>query len=76
MNAFLQPLNPVKAPHCGAPIDTLPRLPRDAQGPVFREPWEAQAFAMCLALYERGLFTLGRMGRCPEPPDPAGAGRW
>ena len=26
-------------------------------GPVFREPWEAQAFAMTLALYERGLFT-------------------
>jgi nitrile hydratase accessory protein len=24
---------------------------------VFREPWEAQAFAMTLALYERGLFT-------------------
>ena len=25
--------------------------------PVFREPWEAQAFAMTLALHERGLFT-------------------
>jgi len=24
---------------------------------VFREPWEAQAFAMALALHERGLFT-------------------
>ena len=23
----------------------------------FREPWEAQAFAMALALHERGLFT-------------------
>jgi nitrile hydratase accessory protein len=32
-------------------------VPRDADGPVFREPWEAQAFAMTLALYERGLFT-------------------
>ena len=31
--------------------------PRDASGPVFREPWEAQAFAMTLALHERGLFT-------------------
>src|SRR5262249_47276843 len=31
--------------------------PRDADGPVFREPWEAQAFAMTLALYDRGLFT-------------------
>ncbi len=24
---------------------------------MFREPWEAQAFAMTLALYDRGLFT-------------------
>jgi nitrile hydratase accessory protein len=24
---------------------------------VFREPWEAQAFAMTLCLHERGLFT-------------------
>jgi nitrile hydratase accessory protein len=32
-------------------------LPTDENGPVFREPWEAQAFAMTLALYERGLFT-------------------
>jgi nitrile hydratase accessory protein len=24
---------------------------------VFREPWEAQAFAMTLALHERGLFS-------------------
>ncbi|HEY6256700.1 MAG TPA: nitrile hydratase accessory protein [Xanthobacteraceae bacterium] len=32
-------------------------LPRDDAGPVFREPWEAQAFAMALALSERGLFT-------------------
>jgi nitrile hydratase accessory protein len=35
----------------------VPNLPRDEAGPVFREPWEAQAFAMTLALYRRGLFT-------------------
>ena len=35
----------------------VPSIPRDGQGPVFREPWEAQAFAMTLALHERGLFT-------------------
>jgi nitrile hydratase accessory protein len=34
-----------------------PGMPRDDDGPVFREPWEAQAFAMTLALQERGLFT-------------------
>ncbi|WIM12540.1 nitrile hydratase accessory protein [Enhydrobacter sp.] len=32
-------------------------IPCDTEGPVFREPWEAQAFAMTLALHERGLFT-------------------
>jgi nitrile hydratase accessory protein len=31
--------------------------PRDHDGPVFREPWEAQAFAIALALHERGAFT-------------------
>ena len=35
----------------------LPDLPCDAEGPVFRAPWEAQAFAMALALHERGIFT-------------------
>lgn len=35
-----------------------PRIPRNDEGrPVFREPWEAQAFAMALALHARGLFT-------------------
>ena len=35
----------------------LPDIPRDQDGPVFREPWEAQAFAMALALHARGLFA-------------------
>ena len=35
----------------------VPGIPCDAEGPVFREPWEAQAFAMALALHECGLFT-------------------
>ena len=35
----------------------MPGLPRDEGGPVFREPWEAQAFAMAVALNARGLFT-------------------
>jgi nitrile hydratase accessory protein len=34
----------------------VPSIPCDAEGPVFREPWEAQAFAMTLHLYDRGLF--------------------
>ena len=35
----------------------VPSIPRDTDGLVFREPWEAQAFAMALALHGRGLFT-------------------
>ncbi|HEY4141676.1 MAG TPA: nitrile hydratase accessory protein [Pseudolabrys sp.] len=35
----------------------VPGVPQDEEGPVFHEPWEAQAFAMTMALYERGLFT-------------------
>ena len=35
----------------------VPTIPRNADGPVFREPWEAEAFALALSLNERGLFT-------------------
>jgi nitrile hydratase accessory protein len=37
-------------------LASLPSIPCDAEGPVFREPWEAQAFAMTVALHERGVF--------------------
>ena len=40
-----------------AAAEALPGLPRDADGPVFAEPWEAQAFALAVALHERGVFT-------------------
>jgi len=35
----------------------LPRLPRDETGPVFAEPWQAQAFALVLQLHAQGAFT-------------------
>jgi nitrile hydratase accessory protein len=35
----------------------LPQLPRDAGGPVFAEPWQAQAFALAVKLSEQGHFT-------------------
>jgi nitrile hydratase accessory protein len=38
-------------------VEQVPSIPCDAEGPVFREPWEAQAFAMTLSLYDRGLFA-------------------
>ncbi len=38
-------------------LAALPRLPRDAEGPVFAEPWQAQAFALAVKLSEQGHFT-------------------
>ena len=38
-------------------IAAVPGIPRGPEGPVFREPWEAESFAMALALHERGLFA-------------------
>ena len=39
------------------PLAALPRLPRDEGGPVFAEPWQAQAFALAVKLSEQGHFT-------------------
>lgn len=38
-------------------IAALPALPRDQDGPVFREPWEAHAFALAVRLSEAGYFN-------------------
>jgi len=50
-NSFIQPDAARRAK------ETIPSIPRDANGPIFREPWEAHAFAMAIALYDRRLFT-------------------
>jgi nitrile hydratase accessory protein len=44
---------PETTPH----IDDLPALPRDQSGPVFQEPWQAQAFALAVHLSAAGHFT-------------------
>ena len=38
-------------------LAAVPGIPADDGGPVFREPWQAQVFAIAVALHERGLFT-------------------
>ena len=38
-------------------LAALAHLPRDEGGPVFAEPWEAQAFALAVSLSEQGYFT-------------------
>jgi nitrile hydratase accessory protein len=43
-----------QAAHAAA---SMPGIPHDEGGPVFREPWEAQAFALVVALNQRGVFS-------------------
>jgi nitrile hydratase accessory protein len=38
-------------------LSALPQLPHDTGGPVFAEPWQAQAFALAVKLSEQGHFT-------------------
>jgi nitrile hydratase accessory protein len=53
MTILSQP-NPIRDPDRRA---ELPQLPRDEGGPVFAEPWQAQAFALAVKLSEQGYFT-------------------
>ena len=41
----------------GPDLLALPGLPKDAEGPVFAEPWQAQAFALAVRLHAEGAFT-------------------
>ncbi len=43
----------------GEAARVVPGIPVDQDGPVFKEPWEAEAFAIALALFDRGVFTWG-----------------
>ena len=38
-------------------MQKFPHQPQDEEGLVFNAPWEAQAFALVLALHEKGLFS-------------------
>jgi nitrile hydratase accessory protein len=38
-------------------IAELPLLPRDDNGPIFAEPWQAQAFAVVVELIDEGTLT-------------------
>ena len=52
-------MSQAKPPIASEAAQTVPGIPRDDDGPVFKEPWEAEAFAMAVALKERGVFTWG-----------------
>jgi nitrile hydratase accessory protein len=53
MTTLNQP-NPIPHPEN---LAALPRLPQDDGGPVFAEPWQAQAFALAVKLSEQGHFS-------------------
>jgi nitrile hydratase accessory protein len=38
-------------------VDELPALPRDKDGPVFNQPWEAKVFALAVRLSDASCFT-------------------
>src|SRR5215472_8451642 len=61
-------------------LAALPQLPRDSGGPVFAEPWQAQAFALAVRLLDQGYFSwkewaaalaeeLKSAADCGEPDD-------
>ena len=39
------------------PVSPVAGIPCDSEGPVFRAPWEAQAFALAVDLHQRGHFA-------------------
>ena len=49
-------------------LQQLAGIPVDKDGPVFRAPWEAQAFAMVVRLQEQGVFSwkewAEQLGQC------------
>ncbi len=48
--------DPLKA-DVAAALRIVPSIPCEGEAPVFDEPWQAQAFAMTLALQQKGVFT-------------------
>jgi nitrile hydratase accessory protein len=53
----------------------LPSIPRDAGGPVFAEPWQAQAFALAVKLSGQGYFTWKEWSAALAEELTAAAGR-
>ena len=47
----------MSAPDAAQRLAASPGIPRDAEGPLFAEPWQAQAFALAVQLNAEGAFT-------------------
>lgn len=44
-------------------LPAVPGIPSDAEGPVFGAPWQAQAFALAVALHAKGVFSWPEWAR-------------
>lgn len=71
-------MSPPDAENSKNPIH-FPGQPHDNAGPVFNEPWQAQAFAMAVTLHKAGLFTweiwtkkIGALIAADKNPDTTG----
>jgi nitrile hydratase accessory protein len=54
----MKPSHPAaEAPPGPEMLEALPPLARDEGGPIFAEPWQAQAFALAVRLSKQGHFT-------------------
>ena len=57
----------------GSALEEIDSIPRDGDEPVFPAPWAATAFALTIALHERGYFTWAgwssRLGRAIAAED-------
>jgi nitrile hydratase accessory protein len=50
-----------------AALAEIASIPRDVDGPVFPTPWAARAFAMAVALNERGVFAWSEWSKILGP---------
>ncbi len=50
-----------------AAAESVASIPRDADGPVFPTPWAARAFALAVALNERGVFSWSEWSKTLGP---------
>ena len=48
-------------------LGNVASIPRDNDGPVFPAPWAARAFAMAVAMHERGVFSWGEWSKTLGP---------
>lgn len=65
-----------KRPMSLVELEKLPHIPLDESGPVFKAPWQAQAFALVVNLQQQGVFTwqewATKLGACIEQARAAG----